>query len=196
MFGKVYIPDQILAEWFVKSLLPKITEDVAKASVVTEKKVIAQAQYHDLVYMQSSTLHEKILDLPKQGQIAAAPSGSHVADGMIGTVSSKSKKKSSNNSSPIITLPDSPKGESSQEVSADIHVVETSTTKSKSGGKKKGRNKKKRIRKRKQIKMNPMTKNVNLAILVSFVNKIISRKNFHIETKLRNSLKDRNNLLS
>ena len=40
---KVYIPDQILAEWFVKSLLPKITEDVAKAGVVTEEQVIAQA---------------------------------------------------------------------------------------------------------------------------------------------------------
>ena len=47
---KVYIPDQILAEWFVKSLLPKITEDVAKAGVVTEEQVISQAQYLDLVY--------------------------------------------------------------------------------------------------------------------------------------------------
>ena len=138
---RVYIPDQNLEEWFVKSLLPKITEDVAKAGVVTEEKVIAQAQYLDLVYTQSGTLHEKIPDLPKQVQIAVAPSGSHATDGMIGTVNSKSKKKSSNISSPIITLPDSPKGESSPEVSADIHVVETSTTKSKSGGKKKGRNK-------------------------------------------------------
>jgi len=136
---KVYIPDQILAEWFVKSLLPKITEDVAKAGVVTEEQVIAQAQYLDLVYTQSGTLHEKIPDLPKQGQIVVTPSGSHVANGMIGTVNTKSKKKSSKNSSPIITLPDSPKGESSPEISADIHVVETSTAKSKSGGKKKGK---------------------------------------------------------
>ena len=37
---KVFIPDQILAGWFVKSLLPKITEE----------QVIAQAQYLDLVY--------------------------------------------------------------------------------------------------------------------------------------------------
>ena len=40
---KVFIPDQILAGWFIKSLLPKITEDEAKAGVVTEEKVIAQA---------------------------------------------------------------------------------------------------------------------------------------------------------
>ncbi len=42
---KVFIPDQILAGWFVKSLLPKITEE----------QVIAQAQYLDLVYTQSGT---------------------------------------------------------------------------------------------------------------------------------------------
>ena len=47
---KVFIPDQILAERFVKSLLPKITEDVAKARVITEEQVISQAQYLDLVY--------------------------------------------------------------------------------------------------------------------------------------------------
>ena len=41
---KFYIPNQILAEWFVKSLFPKITEDVAKAGVVTEEQVIAQTQ--------------------------------------------------------------------------------------------------------------------------------------------------------
>ncbi|MCY6525001.1 hypothetical protein, partial [Actinobacillus pleuropneumoniae] len=111
---KVFIPDQILAEWFVKSLLPRITEDVAKAGVVTEEQVIAQAQYLDLVYTQSGTLHEKIPDLPKSNQIAAAPSGSHAADGMIGIVTTKSKKKSSKASNtPIITLPDSPTGESS-----------------------------------------------------------------------------------
>jgi len=47
---KVFIPDQILAEWFVKYLLPKITEDVAKAGVVIEEQIISQAQYLDLVY--------------------------------------------------------------------------------------------------------------------------------------------------
>ena len=126
---KAFILYQILAEWFVKSLLPKITEDVAKARVVTEEQVIVQAQYLDLVYTQLGTLHEKIPDLPKQNQIIAAPLGSHAADGIIGMVSTKSKKKYSKNSSPIITLPDSPIGDSSAKNSADIHVVESSTTK-------------------------------------------------------------------
>lgn len=124
-------------------MLPKITEDVAKVEVVTEEKVIAQAQYLDLVNTQSGTLHEKIPDHPKKNQIAAAPLGSHAADGMIGMVNTKSKKNSSKNSSPIITLPDSPTGYSSTEIFADIHVVESSTAKSKSGGKKKGKKKNK-----------------------------------------------------
>ena len=91
---KVFIPDQILVEWFIKSLLPNITEDVAKGGVVTKEQVIAQAQYLDLVYTQSDTLYEKISDLPRPGQITATPSRSHAADGMIGSVSTKSKKNS------------------------------------------------------------------------------------------------------
>jgi len=62
---------------------------------------------------------------------------------MIGMVNTKSKNKSSKNSSPIITLPDSPIGDSSAEISVDIHVVESSTAKSKFGGKRKGKKKNK-----------------------------------------------------
>ena len=47
---KTYVPDQLLAEWFIKSLLPAITEDVAKGGAVTEEQVIARAQYLDLIY--------------------------------------------------------------------------------------------------------------------------------------------------
>lgn len=36
----VLIPDQILAKWFAKSLLPDITEDVAKGGVAMEEQVI------------------------------------------------------------------------------------------------------------------------------------------------------------
>ena len=62
---KMYVPDQLLAEWFIKSLLPSITEDVAKGGVVTEKQVIARAQYLDLIYTQSGTLYDKIPDAPR-----------------------------------------------------------------------------------------------------------------------------------
>ena len=42
---KMYVPDQLLAEWFIKSLLPSIIEDVEKGGVVTEEQVISHAQY-------------------------------------------------------------------------------------------------------------------------------------------------------
>jgi len=35
--AKVFVPDQILAEWFTKSLLPVITEEVAKGGVIMEE---------------------------------------------------------------------------------------------------------------------------------------------------------------
>jgi len=47
---KTLVPDQLLAEWFIKSLLPSITEDVAKGGFVIEGKVILRAQYLDLIY--------------------------------------------------------------------------------------------------------------------------------------------------
>ena len=38
-----YVPDELLAKWFIKSLLPSITEDVEKGGVVIEEQVIARA---------------------------------------------------------------------------------------------------------------------------------------------------------
>jgi hypothetical protein len=61
---KETIPDQLLVEWFTKSLLPPIARDVAMGGVVTEEESIACAQYLDLVYSQSGTLYELIPNLP------------------------------------------------------------------------------------------------------------------------------------
>ena len=58
---KIFVPDRLLAGWFIKSLLPSITKDVAKGGVITEDKFISHAQYLDLIYTQSGTLYEKIL---------------------------------------------------------------------------------------------------------------------------------------
>ena len=62
---KTYVPDQLLVEWFIKSLLPSITEDVVKGGVVTEEQVIAYAQYLDFIYTQSGTLYDTIPDAPR-----------------------------------------------------------------------------------------------------------------------------------
>ena len=45
-----FVPNQILAEWFIKSLLRSITEDVSKGGVVIKDQVISRAQYLDLIY--------------------------------------------------------------------------------------------------------------------------------------------------
>ena len=47
---KTYVPDQLLSEWVIKSLLLSITEDVEKGGVVIEDQVIAHAQYLDLIF--------------------------------------------------------------------------------------------------------------------------------------------------
>jgi hypothetical protein len=95
---KTYVPDQLLAEWFIKSLLPAITEDVAKGGVVTEEQVIARAQYLDLVYTQSGTLYDKIPDAPRPEFSIPPPPGSnsdsHAGDGVIGTANAKSTRDS------------------------------------------------------------------------------------------------------
>lgn len=107
--------------------MPIITEDVAQGGVVTEEQVIARARYLDLVYTQSGTLYEKIPDLPRPSQTNSALIGSHVSDGVIGSVSQKSKiKKKNPKETQILALPDSPEEDPSLEISSEINVVDSS----------------------------------------------------------------------
>jgi len=85
---KTFVPDQLLAEWFIKSILPSIIEDVAKGGVVTEEKVIARAQYLDLIYTQFGTLYEKIPNVPRSNfNVPPQLKDSHARDGLIGSAS-------------------------------------------------------------------------------------------------------------
>ena len=85
---KTFVLDHLLAEWFIKSLLPSITEDVTKGDVVTKEQVIAHAQYLDLIYTQSGTLYEKIPNALRSNFIVPPPSkDSHAGDGMISNTS-------------------------------------------------------------------------------------------------------------
>jgi hypothetical protein len=84
---KVPLPDQLLAEWFTKSLIGPIARDVSMGGVVTEEQVISRAQYLDLVYSQTSTLYDLIPDAPRPSTnpTPTHPVASHVVDGVIGT---------------------------------------------------------------------------------------------------------------
>jgi hypothetical protein len=91
---KATIPDQLLAEWFTKSLLPPISHDVTMGGVVTEEESIAQAQYLDLVYSQSGTLYELILNAPHTSTDPSKPSSTAHADGIIGSIKTQSPSQS------------------------------------------------------------------------------------------------------
>jgi hypothetical protein len=91
---KATIPDQLLAEWFTKSLLPPISRDVAMGGVVTEEEAISRAQYLDLVYSQSGTLYELIPNATRTPTDPSKPSSMTHADGVIGTVKTQSTSQS------------------------------------------------------------------------------------------------------
>ena len=141
---KTYVPDYLLAEWFIKSLLPSITEDVAKGGVVTEEQVIVRVQYLDLIYTQFGMLYEKIPEHPRpEFSIPPPPKSnkdSHAGDGVIGTTSIKTAKATSKKSRTV----------SSQDANEELlasEVNDVSIDKGKEpkqpGGKKKKQGKKK-----------------------------------------------------
>ena len=59
------ILDQLLADWFTKSLLPPISQYVSMSGIVTEEQDINRAQYLYLVYSQSKTLYDLIPQAPR-----------------------------------------------------------------------------------------------------------------------------------
>ena len=141
---KTFVPDQILAEWFIKSLLPSITEDVAKGVVIKEQ-VIAHAQYLDLIYTQSSTLYDKITNAPRPSFIVPPPRSSkdsHVDDGVIG---SSSTQTASRPSSQILSISNQTSNTPDNTLASKINVMLSNKDKNekKPRSKKMGKTKKK-----------------------------------------------------
>jgi hypothetical protein len=80
------ILDQLLADWFTKSIFPPIARDVTMGGVVTKEKVISRAQYLDLVYSQFYTLYNLIPHAPLPSNDPSRPASEAHVDGMIGSV--------------------------------------------------------------------------------------------------------------
>jgi hypothetical protein len=157
---KVVIPDQLLAEWFTKSLLPQIARDVAMGGVVTEEEAIARAQYLDLVYSQSGTLYELIPNATHATNDPSKPSSTSHANGVIGSVKTQSTsqstgttQRSASTSAPSLTAPSST---SPQTQVSEVNTVQ-STPSQQPGGKKKERNKPKKNNNNEQPKNQPQT---------------------------------------
>ena len=81
------IPDALLADWFMKSLLPKISCNVAMSGVVIEEDVIRHAQHLDLIYSQSDTLYDIISQAPRPSNDKPQTAPGPHADDVIGYVS-------------------------------------------------------------------------------------------------------------
>jgi hypothetical protein len=102
---KATILDQLLAEWFTKSILPHIAHDISMGGVITEEEAIAHAQYLDLVYSQSDTLYELIPNTPHTSTDPSKPSSTAHADGVIGSVKTQSSSQSTDTTNHSVSSP-------------------------------------------------------------------------------------------
>jgi hypothetical protein len=128
--------------------------------VVTEEEAIAQAQYLDLVYSQSSTLYELIPNATRATNDPSKPSSTLHVDGVIGFVKTQSTsqstgttQRSASTSTPSSTALSST---SPQTQVSEVNAVQ-STPSQQPGGKKKARNKPKKNNNNEQLKNQPQT---------------------------------------
>jgi hypothetical protein len=144
---KVPLPSQLLAKWFTKSLIGLIARDVSMGGVVTKEQEISRAQYLDLVYSQTSTLYDSILDAPhpSTNPTPTPPVASHVVDYVIRTFHATTQSKQSSHSNPKYTTanvknvtPQTPSPGKTSEVNT---VQSTPTDKNQNKKKGKGKNK-------------------------------------------------------
>ena len=80
------IPDQLLADWFTKSLFPPISWDVAMGGVVTEDQAISHTQYMYLVYSQSKTMYDLILQAPPPSMDPSKPHAKTPVDRVVSSI--------------------------------------------------------------------------------------------------------------
>ena len=106
---KAPIPDQLLADWFTKSLLPPIAGDVAMGGVVTVEKAISRAQYLDLVYSQSETLYDLIPQAPLPSIDPSKPPAETLVDGIVRSIQSPSTAKPAKQPQTSTPTPSTPK---------------------------------------------------------------------------------------
>jgi len=59
---KVLVPPTFFLEWFLKSLVPQLSKDVAMSGVFSEEDAIMRAQQLELIYSQFSLLYKFLVD--------------------------------------------------------------------------------------------------------------------------------------
>jgi hypothetical protein len=86
---KTPIPPTFLLEWFLKSLHPPISKDVATSGVSNEEEAIFRAQQLDLIYAQSGMLYHLLPEAPRSNYDPRKKPRPH-ADGIVGSANVKS----------------------------------------------------------------------------------------------------------
>jgi hypothetical protein len=158
---KVPLPNQLLVDWFTKSLIGPITRDVSTGGVVTKDKAISHAQYLDLVYSQMGTLYDLILNspCPSMNPTLTPPVAFHVVDDVIGTFCAETRSKKSNHSNPKSTTPNvqnNPPSTPSSGKTSELNSVQSTPT-GKNQNKKKGKGKNKKEKNNNQQYEKPKT---------------------------------------
>jgi hypothetical protein len=99
---KVPLLDQLLVEWFTKSLIGPIIRDVSMGGVVIEEQVISHAQYLDLVYSQTGRLYDLIPNVvrPSTNPTPTPLTASHVVDRVISTFHAKTQSAHASHTNP------------------------------------------------------------------------------------------------
>ena len=85
---KAQIPNSLLADWFTKSLLPQIAQDVSMSGAVTEEQAIRHAQHLDLIYSQVGMLYNIIPHAPWSSNENLRLAPRPHADSVMGSISS------------------------------------------------------------------------------------------------------------
>ena len=81
---KIQLDDRIFLDWFLKTLLPYITKDVASERPQTQEEAILKAQQFDLIYAKSCYLYTIIPDALRSISSPQDTSReSHAIDGFI-----------------------------------------------------------------------------------------------------------------
>ena len=85
---KAFITPEFLLEWFLKSLLPYIENDVSTSGVQNKEQAIFRAHELDLIYSQSELLYEIIPNVPCSSFDPKIEPEPH-ANGIVGCTSTK-----------------------------------------------------------------------------------------------------------
>ena len=114
--------DQLLADWFTKSLLHPIAQDVAMGGVIAEEQAISRAQYLYLFYSQSGTLYDLIPQAPCPSTDPTKPPTEVPVDGIVGSIQSPLAAKPAKKTQTAIPTPSTPK------VSTEVNSIQSIQT--------------------------------------------------------------------